>query len=663
MEYPGASVEAIDARGAFEIGGGTLAFGQDYNETIIRSMFTPKVPTPGNALGLLAAQLRAMPLEALQFFKDLIPNAIEGAFNTITGAVNAILGAIRNIPVFLQVDKWDDWLIGTWNTLERMVKQIIDIFTGLIITPINDAIQGVKDWFGSFVANAQATAVKAQSTINNILKGWREDKTATGSVEDLEVVFGEARQVKYGLITLADLANAPTNVPLWVSPNPFEEVAFPRSQLESVIAYSGGAANPQMATTSTTWNVTTRNQYNSHLHALTASYERPRFSIAPGVLALSAIRMTSNRIVNSARFIAGGDTPPTSVWAAIYEIDRATGNMTRLYDFGNIRSEIPTGPLLYEVGLEFDTAEIIATEGSILALGILPLGGSFTVAGVSRSQIVPSVVIYPQAATELLTGQTAMPSTILQSALTHDASFRMWGSIGQVVPETITPISVLSSFDAYSDTANWVSPAYSYRGNANFRITGGDLVCDGNAQLFAHDYWKHAFAIQAMATNDMYSEAIIGGAWSNQQFGQAINLFVRMSQDGLNGCAARVAQIGNNNQSAFVTISSMTAGVSTEQTISTEIFDALPTDQYRLEAVGNTYTVYRNGEPLTDAVWVDSTNIVSVGAAWRRIGFGHTAASWNNGVYRSAAIDIWRGGDIVIVDDPLPEEPEEPIDP
>lgn len=662
--YPDSILGAEDADGAFEIGGGDYKFGQDYNETVVRAMFAPKVPTPTNALALLAEQLRKMPLEALQFFKDLIPDAIEGAFNTVSGAVNAILGAIRNVPAFLQIDKWDDWLIGTWNTLERTVKQIMDIFTGLIVVPINEAVQGVMEWFGNFWQNAQATAQKAQDTIDSIVRGWRADLTATGSVEDLQVVFGEARQVKYGLLTVADLANAPKNVPFWVSPNPFEEVAFPRSELQSVLTYTGtqsmSASGTKLPLTEPTWSML-RDALNGHVHSLSSSYLRPRFTIFSGTIALAAIRMTSNRIVNSARFIAGGDTPPTNVYAAIMEIDPATGNMQKVYDFGDIRAEIPTGPLLYEVGLE-TTGDIVATEGAILALALLPIGGSFTVAGVPRSQIVPTVTIYPQAATELLTGQTAIPETILETALDHSSSFRMWAAIGQVVPETITPVTLVTSFDAYTDTANWVSPAFVYRGNsgARFRINEGNLVCYGTAQIAPRDYWKQATALTPCATNDMYSEAALGGEWSNQDWAQAVNLFVRLSQSGENGAVARIYQIGNNNGAGGVIISSMADGVLTEQVAVTNAFDALPTDTFRLEAVDSTYTVLRNGEPVPGAVWVDDTGVVDVGAAWRRVGFGSAATTWNNYVYRSAPIDVWVGGDIAILEEPDPEEPVEP---
>lgn len=80
--------------GAFTIGGGDFSYGQGYEEDAIRALFRLPAPTIGNAISLLEENLARLPLEALQFFQDLIPDPVEEAFETVAGAVEAIMDAL-----------------------------------------------------------------------------------------------------------------------------------------------------------------------------------------------------------------------------------------------------------------------------------------------------------------------------------------------------------------------------------------------------------------------------------------------------------------------------------------------------------------------------------------------------------------------------------------
>ena len=160
MTYPSSSLEALDAGGAFQIGGGSFNYGQDYTETAIRAMFKPAVPTPTNVIPLLFDALSKLPLEALAYFKDMIPDAIEGAFDTVSGAAGAIAGAIDGIMSamaeagkFLAEVVFNDWLANVFSGVSNALNQIIDILRGLIVTPINAAVQGVKDWWAANTSN------------------------------------------------------------------------------------------------------------------------------------------------------------------------------------------------------------------------------------------------------------------------------------------------------------------------------------------------------------------------------------------------------------------------------------------------------------------------------------------------------------------------------
>ncbi len=188
MTYPSTPLTAIGSGEAFQIGGGDYKFGQNYTEGIIRGMFTPTMPNPTNALQLLRDALLKLPLEALQAFKDLLPDMIEGAWDTVTSAADAIMGALTNVAEFLHIGDWNDWLANSWNNINQVINQIIDILTGLIVTPINAAVQGVKDWVGGLFGDTQtalSTASSASTTANTAATNLN------GLVDDLLNIPGD----------------------------------------------------------------------------------------------------------------------------------------------------------------------------------------------------------------------------------------------------------------------------------------------------------------------------------------------------------------------------------------------------------------------------------------------------------------------------------------
>ncbi|GAB4701004.1 hypothetical protein MOKP118_45140 [Mycobacterium avium subsp. hominissuis] len=83
------------------------------------------------ALSRLADYLRTLPLEALQLFQGFIPGAAADAFNTVESAVETIVNAI---------------LVDPLGSIRTVITQIIEIFQGLAVTPVNEGVQSIKDW-------------------------------------------------------------------------------------------------------------------------------------------------------------------------------------------------------------------------------------------------------------------------------------------------------------------------------------------------------------------------------------------------------------------------------------------------------------------------------------------------------------------------------------
>jgi hypothetical protein len=440
-----------------------------------------------------------------------------------------------------------------------------------------------------------------------------------GVQSDLTLILGEVQQVKFGLITLADLASTRRRVPYWVSPNPFEYVSFPRA----LVKRDDGT--------------------------------KPVFTIPAGTLALGAVTIEEATTNNQVRFIAGGNTPPTHVYVGLWKVDQTTGDLTMVYNFGDVRSEIDTGSLTYEVALEM-TTDMLLDEGEIMMVGILPVGGSFTVGAVTRQQIVPSPVLYPQAATELLSGLTTLPaSDIADSALDHTSTHRILVSVGQALPETISPIYGTIDFDTYGNTNDWVSSAvvnFKSSSPARWRILDGVLTAYGTENFGALDYEIGFIVKQKCATDDMFSEFVVGSGWTNVVT-RSSRTYVHCANDGSSAVGLFVAQDGTGNAAVTIqTVTSMSTRTGTVRATGTDVFSAVVDDVFRLEAVADeltgqfTYTGYRNGDPITDCTWTDLSGVAPSGVAWRRAGYGSGMFTNLNVRYYAAGADEFRFGDL-----------------
>ncbi|WNO26714.1 minor tail protein [Mycobacterium phage Groundhog] len=152
--------------GAFVWGGGDLGFGQDYNETLIKSLFKLPEINIGNALDLMRDQLMKLPLEALEVFKPIIPDWIEDDFANVANAVSKIMSILIDPIKFLLEADWEAWIQNTWNGFQTVVNQIIEILRGFIVTPINQAVQDIKYWWAGLL-NFRGSTEANQTNLQN----------------------------------------------------------------------------------------------------------------------------------------------------------------------------------------------------------------------------------------------------------------------------------------------------------------------------------------------------------------------------------------------------------------------------------------------------------------------------------------------------------------
>ncbi|AOT24688.1 minor tail protein [Mycobacterium phage Stasia] len=146
---PGGELARWLGSGAFVVGGGESNFGQNFTEDAVRSLFEVPVGSVLSAFDILEEQLLKMPLEALKYFQQLIPGASDDDFVDVYTAVAKILDSLTDLPMALLRGEWLEWLSSTYTVLSTEVRQILEILSGLVVTPINGAVQAVKDWYAA----------------------------------------------------------------------------------------------------------------------------------------------------------------------------------------------------------------------------------------------------------------------------------------------------------------------------------------------------------------------------------------------------------------------------------------------------------------------------------------------------------------------------------
>ncbi|QDH47849.1 minor tail protein [Mycobacterium phage Benvolio] len=169
--YPTSPLEAIGADGAFQIGGGDFDFGQGYTENLIKNLFDVPMPTSGQAVEVLTQQLKRLPLPALKAFKEMIPGTIDDDFIDVTTAVATIVGNLANLPRALLTGDFESWVETTYNVVSTELKQIMEILGGLIVTPINGAVQAVKDWYHQQQTDLQTALANGAQALRDQLTG------------------------------------------------------------------------------------------------------------------------------------------------------------------------------------------------------------------------------------------------------------------------------------------------------------------------------------------------------------------------------------------------------------------------------------------------------------------------------------------------------------
>lgn len=158
------------------------------------------IKKPDDLLPLANPFFNGLPLMDVLERIPIIGDIIEVITGVEDGDVNDIGTWINQLKTLLTggtVNNPLPTLVGiALGTVQRMVQQIADIFNGFIVTPINAAIQGVKDWFSNLLGwqsttttNVSAVEAKSQGILDAAFNGYHGTSSVGANLNDLSATM------------------------------------------------------------------------------------------------------------------------------------------------------------------------------------------------------------------------------------------------------------------------------------------------------------------------------------------------------------------------------------------------------------------------------------------------------------------------------------------
>jgi hypothetical protein len=426
--------------GAFVIGGGDYQFGQDYTDSIVKQIFHIPTPTLSNAIDLLQEFLLKMPIEALRAFKDLIPGTVDDDFLDVLTAVDTIIDKLQLSPAFLAVNDFTsflttlltnpgavlgtigqdlvDGLEGALSWLNSATNQIIDIFNGLVVTPISTGIANVKDWFDSIGEQFTAVVDDAQDFVDKLFGGFSG-------------IFGIGK-------SKGDVANAATGVA--------GTAADARSLGEWNNALLGIRNNKSIMT-----GIDETEESTFLLSdLLTGAADPPSINATSSSYPLAFWRATENAKKGFVSWLGKGITSVTAIHVDIYKLNFDTSQMVLIHSSANLVGSASGSwsYIVYNLPVvnRFDVA-----PGEVFGFALRVVGaGTHQIAGKSASWFPahPSVVPAKPAATTSGTPGNVAFGSIVYSGNTP------WYGIGIVEGDTPPPFNAPRTFQFTTAGAN-----------------------------------------------------------------------------------------------------------------------------------------------------------------------------------------------------------------
>ncbi|NHP18095.1 hypothetical protein G8767_31655 [Rhodococcus sp. IC4_135] len=249
--------------------------GSDFDPPSTSAGASPTIRAAGQALAEGQEQTSLGVLESMvvQVVKDLTGVDLTDLFETVGGLIDSGIA-----------------------TVTRIVDDIVGIFNGLVVTPINNLVQGVKDWWAGLWAPGKGGAL--EQTKNEAITARAEaeaaaQKSAANEAENIRNSDAIAA-ANLELGTKAAISDIPTDVPMHFTLNPIEDPVFPRADLEPIPIGVTGSTEIGSGD-------------SGHYHNLIPTEARivwaqPVYTMALRRIDIAYINATRNRIYNTVGF-------------------------------------------------------------------------------------------------------------------------------------------------------------------------------------------------------------------------------------------------------------------------------------------------------------------------------------------------------------------------
>lgn len=480
--------------------------------------------------------------------------------------------------------------------IQRTLNQIGDIFNNVVVTPINNVVSSVKDWFLGLIGfrsnvgeqlDNQFVEIENQGTFISALEGSLQEK--------------------------ASFYDIPSMQPLWMSTNPLEDVSLPRVLLDNHTKKvnlwgqgNGRSRNPNMLNINGTPD-------------LAHTYE-PFFSAIENHVEVAYLRVSFDRIYNQVSFIIGpGSTAIPATYAVVGKM-LTSGALQPLFKSENL------GPLMSLAKHQFVlqmNKDLQARQGEIWFVALFQTGVIASAlrpyAGVEMHDIAAPPLVFPNKMSSQIQLQFNQPSQgwtyqnggvfIVEGNMPRDRqlftdNWVPWVSLGTSVNTGPPPaLTWTDNFDRPNQIGYGSNWALIGSGQG---IEGGTAAIQGGSDGLRMAQW--AFPLNY---DDVQVE---GRAVGTNSSGAPTTLFCRMGQSRSRGVGF---QFNSNRVELYSFNSTYPNGVVSRASASVSVPNG---SLLRVSAIDNIYTAYVNDVPVLQ--WVDANLVMPQGKANRFWGFG-----------------------------------------
>ena len=484
--------------------------------------------------------------------------------------------------VFNKVQKLPQAFTFGLPDLSAQFNQVRDIFAGLVVTPINTAIQDIKDWWADQVGKTQnLDPGTGKIGVNKVVDTVGDDvqkfidgffdkfKRTTGSsgktvaqvTDAAGDISSEVLTNQVSTETLAGFFNTPRLVPSWLATQA-DDAAYATTLID-------GSTAPTL-----------------------------------GQVVLIPVTVTQDRVYDAIKFGIAATTM-TNCYVGLYDCDETTGDLTKVIDLGDCKSQLNTS---YNQQIIALTDPISVQRGEVYYIGVLQVGGTAAAMHRWSSTQTFTTGLFPRypGNTYATGSQTALPGSIAVGNVVSGTRF--WGALGTVTTP-VTPGAL-----TFSDNFN----------RANGGLGSSWTTRTSSAPKIASNAVESAALSTAAETVATYNSRLSS---LSQRVG-----FSYGYESGTNGAAALLRGSGAGKfvclyvmgQSSVATARIYTSTAYSPGFTSRDVYTAAGNDpdllagNWVFDAVGNVYTGYQNG--VQRVQWNDTGGAYATAANYTEVG-------------------------------------------